>query len=96
MKARALAAIRLPAVAGTFYPAEPDVLERQLSRFLSEAANDVPPAHPKAIIGPHAGYAYSGAIAARCYRLGRGQLNLLAPLSLGVVNLDLKHRKTAL
>jgi MEMO1 family protein len=67
VKARALAAIRLPAVAGTFYPAEPDVLERQLSRFLSEAANDVPPAHPKAIIGPHAGYAYSGAIAARAY-----------------------------
>jgi MEMO1 family protein len=44
------------------------VLERQLALFLSEAGNDVPsPALPKAIIGPHAGYAYSGAVAARAY-----------------------------
>ena len=57
-----MTAIRHPAVAGTFYPAEPDVLERQLAQFLSEAANDAPsPALPKAIIGPHAGYIYSGA-----------------------------------
>lgn len=63
-----MTAIRHPAVAGTFYPAEPDVLERQLTHFLSEAANDAPsPALPKAIIGPHAGYAYSGPVAARAY-----------------------------
>jgi AmmeMemoRadiSam system protein B/AmmeMemoRadiSam system protein A len=64
--------IRPPVVAGSFYPAEPDVLARQLTRFLSEADN-APPAGaaagavPKAIIGPHAGYAYSGAVAARGY-----------------------------
>ncbi len=35
---------------------------------MSEAANDAPsPALPKAIIGPHAGYVYSGAVAARAY-----------------------------
>jgi hypothetical protein len=62
-----MTAIRHPAVAGTFYPAEPDVLERQLARFLSEAANDAPSAAPKAIIGPHAGYVYSGPVAARAY-----------------------------
>ena len=67
LKARILTAIRPTAVAGTFYPAEPDVLERQLALFLSEAANTASPALPKAIIGPHAGYAYSGAIAARAY-----------------------------
>src|SRR6266536_63025 len=66
-KARALTAIRLPIVAGTFYPAEPDVLERQLGKFLSEAANTASSATPKAIIGPHAGYVYSGAVAARAY-----------------------------
>ena len=33
-----MTAIRHPAVAGTFYPAEPDALERQLALFLSEAA----------------------------------------------------------
>jgi AmmeMemoRadiSam system protein B/AmmeMemoRadiSam system protein A len=63
-----MTAIRQPAVAGTFYPAEPDVLERQLASFLSEAGNAAPsPALPKAIIGPHAGYIYSGPVAARAY-----------------------------
>jgi AmmeMemoRadiSam system protein B/AmmeMemoRadiSam system protein A len=63
-----MTAIRHPAVAGTFYPAERDVLERQLRSFMSEAANDPPAATlPKAIIGPHAGYVYSGPVAARAY-----------------------------
>jgi AmmeMemoRadiSam system protein B/AmmeMemoRadiSam system protein A len=63
-----MTAIRHPAVAGTFYPAERDVLERQLRSFMSEAANDPPVAAlPKAIIGPHAGYIYSGPVAARAY-----------------------------
>ncbi|HTI81847.1 MAG TPA: AmmeMemoRadiSam system protein B, partial [Acetobacteraceae bacterium] len=61
-------AIRQPAVAGSFYPAQRDVLERQLAQFLSEAANDAPTAAPpKVIIGPHAGYIYSGSVAARAY-----------------------------
>jgi MEMO1 family protein len=63
-----MTAIRYPAVAGTFYPAERDVLERQLGLLMSEAANDAPvAAQPKAIIGPHAGYIYSGPVAARAY-----------------------------
>ena len=62
-----MSVIRQPAVAGTFYPAEPDVLERQLALFLSEAGNAAAPTIPKAIIGPHAGYAYSGPVAARAY-----------------------------
>jgi MEMO1 family protein len=62
-----MTAIRHPAVAGTFYPAEPDELERHLALFLSEAGNAASPAIPKAIIGPHAGYLYSGAVAARAY-----------------------------
>lgn len=63
-----MTAIRPPAVAGSFYPAEPDLLARQLTRFLSEAGN-APEAYalPKAIIGPHAGYIYSGPVAARGY-----------------------------
>jgi AmmeMemoRadiSam system protein B/AmmeMemoRadiSam system protein A len=61
--------VRPPVVAGSFYPAEPDLLARQLTKFLSEADNAGAAAHavPKAIIGPHAGYAYSGAVAARGY-----------------------------
>ncbi len=60
--------VRSPIVAGSFYPAEPDLLARQLTQFLSEADNAPAGATvPKAIIGPHAGYAYSGAVAARGY-----------------------------
>src|SRR5262245_61861192 len=63
-----MTAIRHPAVAGMFYPAEPDALARQLTQLMSEAGNAPPDAVlPKAIIGPHAGYVYSGAVAARAY-----------------------------
>lgn len=68
-----------PAVAGTLYPADRGVLERQLGLFLSEADTATPsPVLPKAVIGPHAGYVYSGPVAARCYaRLAaaRGRLS---------------------
>jgi MEMO1 family protein len=62
-------ALRPPAVAGTFYPADPATLRRQIAGFLAEADNALPTgsAPPKAIIGPHAGYIYSGAVAARAY-----------------------------
>jgi AmmeMemoRadiSam system protein B/AmmeMemoRadiSam system protein A len=64
-----MTAIRSPVVAGTFYPADPDVLRRQLTQFLSEADNAPADARglPKVLIGPHAGYSYSGAVAARGY-----------------------------
>lgn len=56
---------RQPAVAGTFYPADPERLAAMVDRFLDE----VKPVSraPKAIIAPHAGYIYSGAVAASAY-----------------------------
>ena len=60
--------VRSPAVAGTFYPADPTTLRRQVAGFLAESGNAPPaPGLPKAIIGPHAGYVYSGPVAARAY-----------------------------
>lgn len=57
---------RTPAVAGMFYPAATEELRGQVRRFLAEAeAADGPP--PKAIIVPHAGYMYSGPVAASAY-----------------------------
>lgn len=59
--------IRHTAVAGSFYPADPKQLQQQIEHFLREAA--APEAHaPKAIIVPHAGYIYSGPIAASAYK----------------------------
>jgi AmmeMemoRadiSam system protein B len=56
---------RQPAVAGAFYPANPEQLHSMLDRFLNDAA--VHEKIPKAIIVPHAGYIYSGPIAASAY-----------------------------
>lgn len=58
--------IRQPAVAGLFYPAEPQALRREVDGLLAAvpAANAEP---PKAVIVPHAGYPYSGPIAAVAY-----------------------------
>ena len=58
--------VRTPAVAGFFYPADPEELRTQVRRFLSQAeASAEPP--PKALIVPHAGYVYSGPVAASAY-----------------------------
>src|SRR5687767_3332809 len=60
--------VRPPAVAGTFYPAEAEALHEQLAELLR--ANRKPAAiRPKAIIAPHAGYIYSGPVAAGVYSL---------------------------
>ena len=58
--------IREPAVAGMFYPADPDDLRTQIEGFLTEAKPQEGPS-PKAIIVPHAGTIYSGPIAASAY-----------------------------
>jgi AmmeMemoRadiSam system protein B len=56
---------RQPAVAGTFYPANPYQLHNIIEQFLTAA--EAPAKVPKAIIVPHAGYVYSGPIAATAY-----------------------------
>ena len=66
-----MTAIRPAAVAGTFYPAEPRALRNALARHLSAAgpgkastlaAPGEPP--PRLLVVPHAGYVYSGDVAA--------------------------------
>ena len=57
-------AVRLPAVAGTFYPRDPLELRDVVSRLLGAAP---PGPTPKALIAPHAGYAYSGPVAASAF-----------------------------
>ena len=66
--------IRPAAVAGTFYPDDPETLRKLVRAFMAE----VPPLAgrpPKAAIVPHAGYVYSGSVAAHAYgalAAGRG------------------------
>jgi AmmeMemoRadiSam system protein B len=61
-----MANVRPTAVSGSFYPGEPATLAADLASFLAMAKpSNAPP--PKAIIAPHAGYVYSGPIAASIY-----------------------------
>lgn len=57
--------IRKAAVAASFYSADPDKLQRMIRNFLDSAKKNLPV--PKAVIAPHAGYIYSGPIAANSY-----------------------------
>ena len=56
--------VREPAVAGTFYPSDPEELKAAVDRYLKEAASDVSPVSPEQeilmILVPHAGYEFSG------------------------------------
>lgn len=83
-----MTAIRPPAVAGTFYPAGPQRL-RALVRSLLAAAPPPGPeaARPKALIVPHAGYVYSGPIAASGYaRLAPGRTEVRRVVLLGTAH----------
>ena len=62
-----MTAVRPPAVAGLFYPAEAGALACALDRYLSKAGQPATPPPPKAIIVPHAGYIYSAPVAAPAY-----------------------------
>lgn len=62
--------VRPPAVAGMFYPQSAESLRAQLSALLSAppTVTAPEPGRLKALIVPHAGYVYSGPIAAQAYR----------------------------
>ena len=58
--------LRPATVAGMFYPESPDVLKQEITQLLAGVAGNIS-LRPKAIIVPHAGYPYSGPIAASIY-----------------------------
>jgi MEMO1 family protein len=60
--------VRPAAVAGMFYPGDARALAAGVKDLLAGVENFSPRlAYPKAIVVPHAGYVYSGAVAARAY-----------------------------
>lgn len=66
-------AIRQPAVAGMFYPDDPEVLAAQVGHCLDDGAKrlanlgSTSKGRPKAIVAPHAGYPYSGPVAGTAF-----------------------------
>ena len=60
--------IRQSVIAGDWYPGQPDVLRRTLKGYLADAEKVELEGELKALISPHAGYAYSGPTAAYAYK----------------------------
>ena len=64
--------VRTAGVSGQFYPADPRTLKDKVRQFLAAARHDSDP-NVRALIVPHAGYDYSGQIAAEAYKWVEGR-----------------------
>ncbi len=69
----ARAQVRPAAVAGSFYPADPKELAKMVDDFLAHATPPVIDGTVQALVSPHAGYEFSGAVAAQGYALIKGK-----------------------
>ncbi len=65
--------IRQPAVAGQFYPREPESLRRAAAQYIEEANVDPCPDSVTTIVSPHAGYIYSGPTAGHAFARIKGK-----------------------
>lgn len=65
--------IREPAVAGSFYPGSAPILKREIEKYLNNASVEKIKGKIKCLIAPHAGYMYSGPVAAYAYKTVSGQ-----------------------
>ncbi len=74
--------VREPAVAGLFYPEDPHALSAQVDALLAAVPAYTGPA-VKALIAPHAGYAYSGPVAASAFATVRARPEIERVLLLG-------------
>lgn len=68
---RDMSRVRAPAVAGLFYPQDAAELRRLVTGYIEACPHPGPVRPPKALIVPHAGYLYSGAVAGCAYRVLR-------------------------
>ncbi|MDY7077691.1 MAG: AmmeMemoRadiSam system protein B [Chloroflexota bacterium] len=60
--------VRQPAVAGQFYPSNPDVARRMIQEYVDEATIPEDLGSVRAVIAPHAGYIYSGPTAGYAFK----------------------------
>jgi AmmeMemoRadiSam system protein B/AmmeMemoRadiSam system protein A len=77
--------VRAGAVAGMFYPGAPDELRQMVRAFIKDARGVKAPGKIRGLVSPHAGYIYSGIVAAAGYRQ-------IAPSTRTVILLGPSHR----
>jgi MEMO1 family protein len=75
--------IRPAAVAGSFYPRDPSLLRQTGKKLLTKGPGPQTD-RPKALIAPHAGYAYSGPVAGRAFAtIGDGAASITRVVVIG-------------
>jgi AmmeMemoRadiSam system protein B len=65
--------VRKSPIAGSWYPGTPEALGRDVDRYLAQVPAQDVPGELVALIAPHAGYMYSGPVAAYAYKLLEGR-----------------------
>ena len=68
-----IAPLRKSMIAGSWYSGHPSELRAQIDRFFDQASPQQIPGEVVGLLAPHAGYAYSGQVAACAYKLIRGR-----------------------
>ncbi len=70
-----ISGVRPSPLSGQWYPAEPEVLARQVDQLLAEGAARVPPLHGDllGVLAPHAGIRYSGPVAGTAFATVQGR-----------------------
>ncbi len=72
-KEKGMKEVREPAVSGLFYSDRPEILLRDVKTFLSKAKRERVDGEIVGLVSPHAGYMYSGQVAAHAYKLLEGK-----------------------
>lgn len=65
--------VRKSVIASSWYPGDPSVLRRDIAGYFRKVPDRELPGEVVGLIAPHAGYRYSGQVAAYAYRLVRGK-----------------------
>lgn len=73
VRAANLQKVRQAGVAGSFYPADPKALSEMIDGMLAKASPPPISEHILAVVAPHAGYQYSGPVAAYTYAALKGR-----------------------
>ena len=73
LEVEAMSSVREPFVAGRFYPDDPNALREMIQEYLSRVNGIPTQGRIVAMMAPHAGYIYSGPVAAWAYNQVKGQ-----------------------
>jgi AmmeMemoRadiSam system protein B len=66
--------IRKSSLAGSWYPGNPNILRTSIDDFFQRVPEELSPGNIVGLVAPHAGYIYSGQVAAYAYKMLQGHV----------------------